>query len=968
MSTGVTATSQGFDAKKSQNPLKALNAFGQSVWLDYIRRSLISTGELARLIEQDGLRGVTSNPSIFEKAITGSTDYTKALEELSARKDLDAKQVYEALAIRDIQDAADVLRPVYDQTRRRDGYVSLEVAPYLAHKTRETIDEARRLWKAVGRENLMVKVPGTTEGIPAIQQLISEGININVTLLFAQDVYERVAEAYIAGLEALAKSGSKVSQIGSVASFFVSRIDTLIDSQIADRLKKSQNPAEQATLRDLVGKVAIANAKLTYQRYKKIFSGPRWATLASLGAQTQRVLWASTSTKNPKFSDVLYVEELIGPDTVDTIPPATYDAFRDHGKPRASLEENVPAAQETMNTLERVGISMKAATDQLTEEGVKLFSEAFDKLLAAVGKHATPSASSAVNNLTYKLPQNLAAAVKATLDDWKTNGKVKRLWARDASLWTNTDEANWLGWLTIADDEIAHSRDFKQIADEIRQTGFTHAVLLGMGGSSLCVEVLKLTYGKIEGYPEFLVLDSTDPAQIRTVANKLDIAKTIFIVSSKSGSTLEPNIFKQYFYDEVKKAVGTEAPGKRFIAITDPGSNMQKVAETDGFRHIYFGIPSIGGRYSALSNFGMIPAAIQGLDVPRFLDRVEEMVHACASVVPADQNPGAILGAILGTLQRNGRDKVTIFASPGISDLGAWLEQLLAESTGKQGTGLIPIDREQIGAPEVYGSDRIFAYLRLQSAPDAKQDEAVATLEKAGQPVVRIAVPDIYELGQEFFRWEIATAVAGSIIGINPFNQPDVEAAKIATKNLTSEYEKKGSLPAEHPFFEGSGVKLYTDDKNTEELKKAAGGDLTLSGYLRAHMNRLRAGDYFAILAYIEMNDAHQSALQSIRHTIRDKKRVATCAEFGPRFQHSTGQAYKGGPNTGVFLQITCDDAADIPVPGQKYTFGIVKAAQARGDFQVLADRDRRALRIHLGADVAAGLRTLSSAVRQALL
>ncbi|HEY4907123.1 MAG TPA: transaldolase, partial [Candidatus Acidoferrum sp.] len=474
MSTGVTATPQGFDSKKSQNPLKALNAFGQSVWLDYIRRNLISTGELARLIEQDGLRGVTSNPSIFEKAITGSTDYTKALEELSAQKNLDAKQVYEALAIRDIQDAADVLRPVYDQTHRRDGYVSLEVAPYLAHKTQETIDEARRLWKAVGRENLMVKVPGTPEGLPAIQQLISEGININVTLLFAQDVYERVAEAYIAGLEAYAKSGGKVGQVGSVASFFVSRIDTLIDSQIADRIKKSQNPTEQAALRDLVGKVAIANAKLTYQRYKKIFSGPRWAALASAGAQTQRVLWASTSTKNPKFSDVLYVEELIGPDTVDTIPPATYDAFRDHGKPRASLEENLPAAQQTMDSLERVGISMKAATDQLTEEGVKLFSEAFDKLLAAVGTHAAKPTASAVNNLTYKLPENLATAVKATLEDWKTNQKMKRLWARDASLWTNEDEANWLGWLTVADDDIAHSRDFKQVADEIRQAGFTH--------------------------------------------------------------------------------------------------------------------------------------------------------------------------------------------------------------------------------------------------------------------------------------------------------------------------------------------------------------------------------------------------------------------------------------------------------------------------------------------------------------
>src|ERR1700723_2446713 len=442
-----------------------------------------------------------------------------------------------------------------------------------------------------------------------------------------------------------------------------------------------------------------------------------------------------------------------------------------------------------------------------------------------------------MNTLTYKLPDDFAKAVAANIEDWKKNDKVKRLWAKDASLWTNTDESKWLGWLTIVAEQIAQHDKLKKVAAEILKAGFTPCVLLGMDGSSLWAVVFEKTYGKEPGRPQMHVLDSTDPAQIRTIEKNIDIAKTIFIVASKSGSTLEPNIFKQYFYERVKQAVGAAEAGKRFIATTDPGSHMQKVAEADGFRHIFFGVPSIGGRYSALSDFGMVPGAMQGMDLPKFLDRVEEMVHACASVGPADENPGAILGAILGTRQTNGRDKVTIFASPGISDLGAWLEQLIAESTGKKGTGLIPIDRELIGPPEVYGNDRIFAYVRLQSAPDAKQDEAVAALEKAGQPVVRIAVPDVYDLGQEFFRWEIATAVAGSIIGINPFNQPDVEAAKIATKNLTSEYEKQGSLPAAHPFFEGGGVKLYSDEKNTEALKKGAGGDLTLTGYLRAHLN-----------------------------------------------------------------------------------------------------------------------------------
>jgi transaldolase / glucose-6-phosphate isomerase len=565
------------------------------------------------------------------------------------------------------------------------------------------------------------------------------------------------------------------------------------------------------------------------------------------------------------------------------------------------------------------------------------------------------------------LPEPLAKAVQATLGDWNANNKVRRLWARDAALWTNTDEGKWLGWLGIVEEQLAKRDSFLKLADEIRSAGFTHACLLGMGGSSLCVEVLKLTFGEIAGYPQMSVLDSTDPAQIKSVESKLDLAKTIFIVSSKSGSTLEPNIFKQYFFERVTQAVGAAEAGKRFIAVTDPGSNMQKVAEAAGFRHVFFGLPSIGGRYSALSDFGAIPGSIQGIDIGKFFSRTDKMVRACGASVPADQNPGVILGAILGTLAKSGRDKVTIFTSPGISDLGAWLEQLLAESTGKEGHGIIPVDREHVGAPGVYGNDRLFAYLRLESDADAKQDAAVAALEKAGQPVVRIVVPDIYDLGQEFFRWEIATAVAGSVIGINTFNQPDVEASKIETRKLTEAYEKSGSLPPESPVLQDGGIKLFTDQKNAAALKQAAGADATLAGYLRAHLNRLHAGDYFAVLGYIQMNDAHESQLQSIRHAVRDKRRVATCLGFGPRFLHSTGQAYKGGPNSGVFLQITCDDVADLSVPGQKYTFGIVKAAQARGDFQVLAERNRRALRVHLGADVAAGLAKLQQAIQQAL-
>ena len=955
------------EAGKAVNPLKQLLKYGQSVWLDYIRRNLIISGELKRLIDEDGLRGMTSNPSIFEKAIAGSTDYTDFLNSLRDRTDLDAKARYELLAIRDIQDAADLMRPVYDSAKRKDGFVSLEVSPYLAHDTQGTIAEARRLWKSVSRDNVMIKVPGTAEGVPAIKQLISEGMNINVTLLFSQQVYEQVAEAYMAGLEQLAANGGDLSRVASVASFFISRIDTLVDSIVNDKLKTEKDPAKQALLKSILGKVAIANGKLTYQRYLKIFSGPRWDALAKKGAQTQRVLWASTSTKNPNYRDVLYVEEMIGKDTVNTIPPATLDAFRDHGKLRNSLTENVEAAQETMDSLPKAGISMKEVTDKLTKDGVKLFADAFDQLLAAVEKSSKSGITPRVSKQTYTLPQDLAASVKTATDDWRANGKVRRLWQRDATLWTGTDEANWLGWLDITEKQLAEHENLRKVAEDAKNSGFSDVLLLGMGGSSLCPEVLRMTYGKIAGYPELHVLDSTDPAQIKSFDDKIDPAKTLFIVSSKSGSTLEPNIFKQYFFERTKQAVGAEKAGSHFIAITDPGSKMQQVAEADKFRHIFPGVPSIGGRYSALSNFGMVPAAVMGLDTKKFLERTEEMVEACASCVPVEENPGVVLGLILGSAAKAGRDKVTIITSPGIYDLGAWLEQLLAESTGKQGKGIIPVDRESIGAPDVYGNDRVFAYLRLDSAPDAQQDAQVAALEKAGHPVVRIAVGDKYDLGQEFFRWEIATAVAGSILGINAFNQPDVEASKIATKSLTSEYEKSGSLPPEKPILEDKGVKLFTDEKNASDLAKAAGSDKSLAGYLKAHFGRIKAGDYFAVLGYIQMNEPHEKALQTIRHTLRDKKHVATCLGFGPRFLHSTGQAYKGGPNSGVFLQITCDDAKDLPVPGQKYTFGIVKAAQARGDFQVLAERGRRALRVHLGADLESGLRTLQDAVKQAL-
>ena len=946
------------------NPLKTLQEYGQSVWLDFLSRDLFRSGELKRLIAEDGLRGMTSNPSIFEKAIGHGEDYDAQIAELEASGDLDPGTLFERLAVTDIQSAADALRPVYDQTQGRDGYVSIEVSPYLAMQTDATIEEARRLWREIGRDNLMVKIPATKPGLPAIRTMIAEGVNINITLLFSQKVYAEVAEAYISGLEEYVAKGGDPHKVASVASFFVSRIDTMVDEALDKKIAAANDPAEKARLKGLQGKIAIANAKLAYQMYQQIFRDERWQRLAQQGAQTQRLLWASTGTKNKAYSDVLYVEELIGPDTVNTMPPATMEAFRDHGRPRMSLEEDVPAAEAAMSALAKAGISIDEITARLVEDGVRLFAEAADNLYAAVQKKRRTVLGGKLNAMTYKLPQDLNEALKSALEDWRKEGKARRLWDGDAALWTNTDEAHWLGWLTVAEAQLKDPGRLEAFADEVKRAGFTDAVLLGMGGSSLGPEVLAQTFGAGPGFPRLHVLDSTDPAQIRHLDSTIDIARTLFIVSSKSGSTLEPNIFKQYFWERAKAALGEADAAQHFIAITDPGSALEKSAQKEKFRTVFHGVPTIGGRYSVLSDFGMVPAAASGIAVRPFLERTAAMVRSCAASAPPVENPGIVLGAILGSAARLGRDKLTVIASPGIASLGAWLEQLLAESTGKLGRGIIPVDSEPVGAPAVYGNDRLFAYLRLAADQDSEHEQVVAALEAAGHPVVRITVSDKMQLGQEFFRWEMATAVAGSVLGINPFDQPDVEAQKVKTRELTAAYEKTGKLPPEEPFFTADGIALYADPENAAALKPQA---TSLAAALKAHLARVHAGDYVALLAYIERNPAHAEILQRLRRMIRDRSRAATCLGFGPRFLHSTGQAYKGGPNTGVFLQITRDDAEDLPVPGQRYSFGIVKAAQARGDFDVLAERGRRLLRVHLPADVEGGLRTFAAALEKAL-
>ena len=946
------------------NPVKTLENHGQAVWLDFLARGFVAKGDLKGLIETDGVKGVTSNPSIFEKAIASSDEYDAPIGKTLKRGDRPVADLFERLAVEDIQNAADVLRPVYDRLDGNDGFVSLEVSPYLAMDTMGTVAEAKRLWKDVHRKNLMIKVPATPEGLPAIERLIGEGISVNITLLFSQEVYRQVVEAYLKGLEKYVGKGGDPSHIASVASFFVSRIDTMVDKQIDEKIAQANDPGEKERLAALKGGIAIANAKMAYQDYKRLFAGDRWEKLAAKGAKPQRLLWASTGTKNKDYSDVLYVEELIGPNTVNTVPPATLDAFRDHGKVRDSLEENIEAARHALDELDRSGISLDAITTELVKDGVKQFADAADKLYGAVAHKRAAVLGGSIDRQTLALGAGIEKAVTKSAEEWRASAKVRRLWQKDKSVWTGDDENKWLGWLTSAHD--ADIADYEDFAQRVKGQDFSDAVVLGMGGSSLGPEVLAETFPRKSGFPKLHVLDSTDPAQVRAMEKMIDIRKSLFIVSSKSGGTTEPNAMKDYFFDRVSKAIGADKAGHRFIAVTDPGSSLEKVAAKQGFARTFHGEPTIGGRYSVLSPFGLVPAAAAGIDVRSLIDHALSMVRSCGADVPPHENPGVQLGLAMGAAGLEGRDKVTILSSPKIADFGAWAEQLIAESTGKEGKGLIPIDGEPLGDVSLYGNDRFFIDVRTEGEDDADHDEKLTALEHAGHPVVRIVMKSIDHLGQEFFRFEMATAVAGSVLGINPFNQPDVESAKIKTRELTAAFEKTGKLPPEKPAMSSAEADLYTDEVNVEALRKL-GADGSVGSWLKAHLSRIHADDYVALLAYIERDADHIDILQDIRLKVGERRRVATCAEFGPRFLHSTGQAYKGGPDSGVFLQITADDAKDLPVPGQKASFGVIKAAQARGDFDVLTERGRRALRVHLKGDLASGLNMLDAAISEAL-
>jgi transaldolase/glucose-6-phosphate isomerase len=929
------------DVLEKTSPLKQLHEAGQAVWLDFVDRSFLAEGGLKKLVEEDGATGVTSNPSIFEKAMGHGDAYDAGFRGSAGASVQDS---YEGQAIADIKAAAADLRTVYDRMDGRDGYVSLEVSPYLAEGTEPTIEEARRLWKSVAEPNLMIKVPGTEAGVPAIRQLIADGLNINVTLLFSIDAYKAVAHAFLDGLEARVAKGEPIDRIASVASFFVSRIDTQIDKKIDARI--AAGDAEADALKALRGKVAIANAKLAYAWYQELIASDRWQKLAAKDAMPQRLLWASTGVKDPAYPDTLYVDTLIGPDTVNTMPPKTMDAFRDHGIVAETLAENLDAAKQVLADADRLGLDLPGVTAALVRDGVKQFADAADALLGAVAAKRAGFLGDKLDGMTAALPEALQKAVDARLETARAEAWGRRLWQGDASLWTGREEGQWLGWLGAARGEQVDPAALETLQAEAKT--YKDAVLLGMGGSSLGPEVLALILGNAEGSPRLHVLDTTDPGQIAAVAGQIDPKQTLFIVSSKSGSTMEPELLRAYFFEASRRQ------GGHFVAVTDPGSNLETTARADGFAHVFPGDPAIGGRYSVLSAFGMVPAAAMGLDTNAFYAATAAMVFSCGPDVPPAENPGIRLGAILGEAALAGRNKLTILASPGVEPLGAWLEQLLAESTGKQGKGIVPVDLEPLGAPEDYGEDRVFVQFALagETAPD------LAALEAAGHPVIRITLAKPELVGQEFFRWEIATAIAGAVIGIDPFDQPDVEDAKVATRKLVDAYEQSGALEPESPIAETADFALFA------AKGQSLSGDA--ASLLRAHFAGLEPGDYAGFLAYIERDEADSAALTEIRTAVRDARQVATVVGFGPRFLHSTGQAYKGGPAGGAFLTITRDPDPDLAIPGRKAGFGTVQIAQARGDTDVLAERGRRVLRVHLKQG-GAGVDALKAAILSAL-
>jgi transaldolase/glucose-6-phosphate isomerase len=955
-------------ATQQASQLLDLRQFGQSVWYDYFSRHLLASGELLRMISRDGLAGLTSNPTILEQAINRSDAYDEEIAVL-ARRGLSASDIYERIVVEDLAEAADILHGVYEATNGADGYVSLEVSPTLSRDTEGTVAEGLRLWKLLGRDNLMIKVPGTPEGFPAIRRLIAAGVNVNVTLLFSVAQYEEAAHAYLAGLQDRMARRADVRKPASVASVFVSRIDTALDKAL-DRLVLATRDLEAKNrLEALKGRAAIANAKLVYRRFTEVFAGPEWQTLAAAGARRQRPLWASTGTKNPKYSDVMYIEGLVGPDTVNTMPPGALSAFRDHGRARPTVQEGLAEAEQLFQDLAALGLNVPAMYEQLKQEGLAAFEDSFTALMLGVD---TKRKAALLRGAWQVAGAGLGETLDTYTTDFQLTGYVKRLWAKQADLWSD-DAAeqkkivNRLGWLESPELMSKNLPRLLRFAATARRDGFGHVLLLGMGGSSLAPEVMRaiLAADAAKGAPALTMLDSTDPAAVRMVADTVPLDRTLVIVASKSGTTIEPNVLSAYFRERLA-AAGVTQPARHLVAVTDEGTPLHELAQREGYREVFVNPADIGGRYSALSYFGLVPAALMGLDVSSLLAWGRGMALLCGPTNAISQNPGVALGIVMGVAARTGRDKLTLITGPRLRPFGLWVEQLIAESTGKRGTGIVPVVGEPLGPASVYGPDRLFVRLRVHGGDPEEHDRdgKVERLRASGFPIVTIRLKDASAIGAEFVRWEIATATAGAILDINPFDEPNVQQAKDATRTLLARHAAEGQLTEASPHVSGDGAHLTFDAATWDRIGT---GGLEPRTALARFLGLVEPTDYVALLAYLPSDAALAEPLAAARAAIRDRTRAATTFGYGPRYLHSTGQLHKGGPNSGVFVILTAQPVRDVPIPGEPYSFGTLERAQALGDFQSLEAAGRRVVRVHVPAPTVAAVGQVCALIRAAL-
>lgn len=929
------------------NHLLELKKLGQSVWYDNLRKGLVTSGELNRMVDEYAVAGVTSNPSIFERAVAGTAEYDEDIKRLF-KEGFHEEKVLEKLIARDISLAADVLAPVYRATGGNDGFVSVEVNPGLAHDPWASIKEAKHLFSEIGKPNVMIKIPGTKEGLKAIEELTYEGLNVNVTLLFSVERYEEAAWAYLRGLERRSAEGRPVDGISSVAGFFVSRVDTLFDRMIEERAERSKSNDEKARLKNLLGRVAVANAKLAYIRHTEIFSSERFLSLKGSGAKQQRLLWASTGTKNPRYHDTKYVEELIKDGTVSTMPLNTLLAFYDHGKARITLTDGLEGAKKVISELAVLDIDYREATERLEAEGVKSFSDAHAAALKSIaGKKEMLAVKKAVS---FRFVLNgFEGAVTEAVEEIGNENFLERLWAKDPTIWkTGLAEKklirDMLGWVTLPGMMEDHIEELDSFAREVREAGFKDIVLLGMGGSSLAPLVFSQIFGSSPGYPRLTVLDSTDPDAVKAAEASIDLEKTLFIISSKSGSTIEPLSLFEYFRCKLAALKG-DGFGRNFAAITDPGTALEGFSKKFGFRKLFINPKDVGGRFSALSYFGLVPAALIGVDIRRLLEfssRMEAAVHPC---MQSAENPVMTLGAALGALGRLGRDKITFFMPEAISAFGMWIEQLIAESTGKEGKGLVPVVNEPPGKPEDYGNDRVFVSISM-GAEGKKLGTLINGLADMGHPVISFNLTDIYEIGGEFFRWEVATSVAGQILGINPFDQPDVELAKKLAIARLNEALPAARLKPPGVELDGRKYKAFLGKSTFKQMRLK---DHDLKKAMKEFMGLVKRGDYVGLLAYYSPADkAVEAVFTDLRKALRDSTRAATQFGWGPRYLHSTGQLHKGGPNNGVFFIFCHEDDGDIGIPGSDFTLSQLELSQAFGDMEALDSKGCRVFLLSL--------------------